>query len=237
MNRKPLGKINFLFSVVFLTLFFITKIAAASVESYYSGDSVNIVLLDEPYKEKSAQHLKELAEIKKIQKHLKKSDIEEAAAEREFIPELIANKVDARLNRHSFPKLYHLLDRTGATSRTVTDHFKNHWQYTRPYLYDTKIKAMIPQSAGYSYPSGHTTGSQVYTDILALLMPENKAELKAMAEKIGWHRVQVGMHYPQDVVAGKELAKLIVGGLLQNKEFKSDLAKARDELKAAKITN
>jgi hypothetical protein len=45
------------------------------------------------------------------------------------------------------------------------------------------------------------------------------------------------MHYPQDLVGGKQLATLLIGGLAQNKEFQSDLQKAREELKKAGVIN
>jgi len=226
---------NQFFAIFSLLIFCFAIKPAIATESYFEASQISFILLDRPYENKSPERIRELIEIKKIQKSLKSTDIEEAAAEREFIPELVANKIDDRLSRHAFPKLYQLLDRTGATSKAVVENIKNHWQITRPYLFDKNVKALIPQSGGYSYPSGHTTGAEVYSYVLTLLLPQKKEELKSLAEKIGWHRVQVGMHYPQDVLAGKKTALLIVGSLLQNKDFKHDFEKAKKELKEAEI--
>ena len=72
---------------------------------------------------------------------------------------------------------------------------------------------------------------------MSLLMPENAQKFLDYAQQISWHRVQVGMHYPQDLAGGKQLATLLIGGLSQNQEFQADLEKARDELRNARIIN
>ncbi len=43
------------------------------------------------------------------------------------------------------------------------------------------------------------------------------------------------MHYPRDVIAGKHLAYIITGGLIQNKEFKKDFLKAAKEIELKKF--
>ena len=236
MKNKLLNQLKNKKICIYFLFFTISFPCLADSKPYFEAKQISPTLLDRPYDNDSQERKKELIEIKKIQKNVSKTDINEAAAEREFIPELIANKIDDRLSRHSFPKLYKLLDRATITSRFVVDNLKNHWQIVRPFLYDLKIKALIPQSSSYSYPSGHTVGADVHAGVMSLLIPERREEFMKLAQKIGWHRVQVGMHYQQDIEAGHKTALLIIGSLLENREFNKDFTAAKKELEEFGIT-
>jgi acid phosphatase (class A) len=93
------------------------------------------------------------------------------------------------------------------------------------------VQAIISPSKGYSYPSGHTTGSYLWASVLSLLMPKQANDFKNRAHEIAWHRVQVGMHYPQDLNGGKQLALVVLGGLIHNPDFLEDFNDALTELK------
>jgi len=56
----------------------------------------------------------------------------------------------------------------------------------------------------------------------------------AEGRTIGWHRVQIGRHYPTDIYAGRVLGQAIVQQLKKSERFKKDFAEAKSEIAAAK---
>jgi hypothetical protein len=64
-----------------------------------------------------------------------------------------------------------------------------------------------------------------------LLYPKKYQKLKEIANDIAWHRVLIGMHFPHDIEGGKKLALVIVGSMLENKEFQQDLAIVKKKIR------
>lgn len=195
---------------------------------YFDATSIAPTIIDPPLAKNSASWKQEITDIIALQKNADPEAIAAAEKERIMQPEMIAET--AGLSRESHPALYTLLSRVGDTSRDVSDQAKDYWNTQRPYLSDPRVKALIDAHDNPAYPSGHTTGCYVWAYVMSMLLPEKREQFMARAETTAQHRVLVGMHYPHDLKGGKQLALLIVGGLLQNKDFQNDLAKARQEL-------
>ena len=70
--------------------------------------------------------------------------------------------------------------------------------------------------------------------VLADLFPDKREAILAEGRAIGWHRVQLGRHYPTDIYAGRVLAQAIVQEMKKNKRFEKDFAEAKAEIAAAK---
>ncbi len=215
---------------IFGFFFLILSACSATTENYFSGDSINPKLIEAPYAQNSKELNEEIQQIIKLQKHFSLNELELASREKFLRPEIFALYADRNLSRESYPKLYRLLDRISYTSKLANDHSKEYWNVTRPYLVEKKVNMLITPSPGACYPSGHTTSSMVHTQILGLLIPEKSDDLQKLAKKISQRRVLVGMHYPHDIVAGEQLSRLVIGGLMQNEDFKKDFENARIEL-------
>ena len=138
--------------------------------------------------------------------------------------------VDPKLTRTEYPAVYALLDRVSETSHEVCDQAKNYWHTERPYVADSRIKALIEPHRNPSYPSGHTVSAYTLAHVLTLLMPEKTAAFYGRAEQVAQHRVLVGMHFPNDLDGGRQLALLISGTMLQKPDFQKDLKAAQQEL-------
>lgn len=216
------------FSAIFFLIFFVSFESIA--KSYFEKDYVNPTLIDPPFFANSKEWKNEVKEIIKIQKNLRLEDLDEALVEKPLKPETLVLEEFEEITRENYPKTYHLLDRVGDTSKNTTENVKNYWKQTRPYLSDVGIEMLISPSSGYSYPSGHSTGSHVYAHVLGLLFPQRREDFLEYAGRIAQRRVIVGMHFPKDLIGGKQLAMFIVGGLVQNSDFKKDLEAAREEL-------
>jgi len=69
--------------------------------------------------------------------------------------------------------------------------------------------------------------------LLADLFPAEHDAIIARARDIGWHRVEIGRHYPTDIYAGRVLAQAIVRDLKKSHKFRRDFAEAQEEIAAA----
>jgi len=107
---------------------------------------------------------------------------------------------------------------------TVARIMKNRFQRSRP---DFIPPCPGSSSGGYSYPSTHAAISRVFAYVLADLVPERKAEFIAKADAIAQDRLIIGVHYPTDIAAGKELGELLHARLLQSEAYREDLVRIR----------
>ncbi|HVS51169.1 MAG TPA: phosphatase PAP2 family protein [Opitutaceae bacterium] len=138
-----------------------------------------------------------------------------------------------------FPRTEALFNQVEAEAKGVTDDAKNVFRRPRPYhvapdLFPHSIEHEDPTH--YSYPSGHSTRGTVFALVLAELFPDKRDALIAQARETGWLRVQGGVHYPQDIFAGRVLGQALVRAFLASPAFQRDLAAARAEIAAAQPT-
>lgn len=111
---------------------------------------------------------------------------------------------------------------------------KNRYRRPRPVLTNP-----CPGSngGGYSYPSSHAVLSRVFADVLADLLPERKGEFISRADKIAQDRVVIGVHYPSDIIAGKDFAELFHAELLKSESYRTDLKQIRTLLLTPAVKN
>lgn len=94
-------------------------------------------------------------------------------------------------------------------------------------------KAAVPAKYNYSYPSGHATWGAMTGILLAAMVPEKHEALFARGWEFGESRFVGGVHFPIDVASGRVQAAVLVALMMQNEQFKSDLAAARKEIRDA----
>jgi acid phosphatase (class A) len=70
--------------------------------------------------------------------------------------------------------------------------------------------------------------------ILAEIAPDRSTEILRRAREIGDSRIICGVHYLSDVEEGRTNGSILVAALHANPAFRSDLAKARAEVAAAR---
>jgi acid phosphatase (class A) len=92
-------------------------------------------------------------------------------------------------------------------------------------------KAAVPAKYSYAYPSGHATWGAMTAMLLAAMVPEKHAALFARGWDFGDNRLIGGVHYPIDIASGRIQATVLVALMMQNEQFKTDLAAARKELR------
>lgn len=219
---------------ILLTIFvvYFLDLATAYAIPYFKGNSLTPTLLEMPFKSDSPERKAEIEHIVKLQNNLDQVEALRASEEYFMRPEDVFQLSLPELTRKDYPNLFRLLDYSEETARETKDIMKAYWNMPRPYKMTKKIKKILPlkPSSSNSYPSGHATRSYTVAYVLGLLIPEKREEFSAMADQITSRRVLIGEHFPSEIVAGKRLALLVVGGLIQNDEFQRDLEIAREEI-------
>jgi len=103
---------------------------------------------------------------------------------------------------------------------------------TAPHDAISPCRAVEPTPAfSYSYPSGHSTYGAMSAILLANMVPEKRREIFARGWDYGWSRVVGGVHFPTDVESGRIEATAMAALMMQNADFRADLAAARAELR------
>ncbi|HET7625533.1 MAG TPA: phosphatase PAP2 family protein [Verrucomicrobiae bacterium] len=132
-----------------------------------------------------------------------------------------------------FPKTEAFFKRVRRDSDHIVDFGKEHWKRLRPINANPALNWGVRDSS-YSYPSGHSTRATIYALLLAEIFPERKDEILAIGRQTGWHRVEMAVHYPTDIFAGRVLARAVVRQLKTDAKFQRDFAEVKAELTAAK---
>ena len=97
---------------------------------------------------------------------------------------------------------------------------KDFWAVPRPFEEVQAIADVLPfesNTAGsYSYPSGHTAQAYFLACYLCAHITQDYCRsLFNLAHRIGYGRVRIGVHYPQDFYAGRQLGLYLANLKLQ----------------------
>lgn len=210
---------------------FLIYASATYAANYVVSDSIPPDLLTPPPAEGGELWQEEIAAIVAIQQEPPPEEVEAARAEREMKPEMVASALSPAPARRACPRLFKLLDKVGEDGKAVNHHAKAFWNTRRPYVASPEVKALIDAHNNPAYPSGHTSGSLIWAEVLGQVFPQQREPLRRRAEEIAQHRVLVGMHYPSDIEGGRQLAWLTLGALTQSAAFRDDLSAAQAEAK------
>lgn len=85
----------------------------------------------------------------------------------------------------------------------------------RPFQLDPEVKTLFPTPNHPSYPAAHSCQSGANALILSYLFPSEASWLTALGDQAGESRIWAGIHYRSDVVAGYELARKVVGAVIE----------------------
>jgi len=83
---------------------------------------------------------------------------------------------------------------------------KYDWNFPRPFkVKDLGHVEVSSTTETPSYPSGHSAQARLIARLLSQRSPHLENLLLRLGERIGWSRIQLGYHYPQDHYEGRNL--------------------------------
>lgn len=101
-----------------------------------------------------------------------------------------------------------LLNNIKSNSVEVIQTLKKHFKRPRPFKLNDKFKdPSMKSTRGYSYPSGHSTQSNLLCLVLSKFYPKYEKDFKKIVKDIVYSRQMAKAHYPSDIKMGKKLAK------------------------------
>jgi acid phosphatase (class A) len=118
-------------------------------------------------------------------------------------------------------------DRLDAEIGSASKVLKSRYRRPRPDPADACPPIGGRKGGGFAYPSTHAAISRLFAHVLTDLVPERRAEFFERADAIAHDRLVIGVHYPTDLAAGKELADRFHAALLRSPAYRKDLAEVR----------
>ena len=225
---------RFLIFCFLLCLPIVAEAKSDCAAGYVPADAIDPLLLPPPPKEGSAVWQQDLHTVIRAQRQTSNANLVAMGEEARLTVDYMLRPYGAAASRAALPQVYALLDRVKLTADCVNDTAKYYWNTRRPFVAaPDRVQLKVAHFQSPSYPSGHTMESRVLAEVLGMLWPDRRAEFRAAADDIAWHRVQAGAHYPHDLAGGRLQAMQLVGALAVNKDFLTDLQSSRQQVKDA----
>lgn len=110
-----------------------------------------------------------------------------------------------------------LIYKLGGDVHSIITDLKNYYKRPRPFRLDPKLNdSLLKSMEGFSYPSGHSTQSNLIYLVLSHKYPKYKQELKKIKDDIVYSRQMAKAHYPSDIKFGEKLARSLFNYLKDN---------------------
>jgi acid phosphatase (class A) len=135
------------------------------------------------------------------------------------------------INARNFPKLSELLQGVMQDMRVMEFTIKYKMNRPRPYHLEPKLQPLRRINSP-AFPSGHTLWAFVQAFVWSELVPEKQNEFIALAEEIRRSREIMGIHYPSDNEAARQVAFGMMQHYFKNPAFMKDYNAAVAEWKS-----
>lgn len=129
---------------------------------------------------------------------------------------------------------HHLLRLADRECRYFIVSYKKRFARPRPSHLRPALDLVVPNPGHAAYPSGHATQSMLFSKMLALIDPQNRAIYLDYAKAIAHRREIAGVHYPSDSLAGQQLAEALLPELLKIPAFLDELSLARHKFSGSR---
>jgi acid phosphatase (class A) len=135
-----------------------------------------------------------------------------------------------QVNAARLPKVATLLKGVMRDMRIMEFTIKYKLLRPRPYHLERKLQPLARINSP-SFASGHTLWAFAQAFTWGLVVPEKEKEFTALAEEIRRSREIMGIHFPSDNEAARQVAGRMMQYYLSNAEFQKDLKAAQHEWK------
>nr|WP_298999390.1 phosphatase PAP2 family protein [uncultured Allomuricauda sp.] len=128
----------------------------------------------------------------------------------------------------NFPETSRLLQGIMNDMRLMEFAVKYHLVRARPYQLELELKPLKTISSP-SFASGHTLWAYIQAYTFGELIPEKRDDFVKLAYEIGLSREIMGVHYPSDEEAARQLAHRMLMLMWHTEKFQNDFLKAKGE--------
>lgn len=128
----------------------------------------------------------------------------------------------------NYPATRKLLAGVTKDMRVMEFTVKYHLLRARPYHLSRKLRPLARINSP-SFASGHTLWAYIQAFTWSELVPAKRSEFLEVAYEVGESREIMGIHYLSDEEAARVLAHSMLTAMLENPEFRKDLAAAKQE--------
>ncbi|HYF71132.1 MAG TPA: phosphatase PAP2 family protein [Ohtaekwangia sp.] len=136
-----------------------------------------------------------------------------------------------QINARNFPKVSKLLQGIMQDMRVMEFTIKYNLFRPRPYHLEPKLQALAKINSP-SFASGHTLWAFLQAFTWSEIIPEKQKDFIALAEEIRRSREIMGIHYPSDNEASRQIAFSMLKYYFKNVQFKKDFHAAKKEWKS-----
>jgi acid phosphatase (class A) len=228
----PAGRLRFPGIALLLLALTVTPLSAA--ERFLSDSQQPDILNLLPPPPVGVEQAADLASVRAVHLATSSNELAQAKTEGNFTVFVFTPAIGEFFSPGKFPTTEAFFKRVRRDSDHIVNFGKDHWKRLRPINADPSLNGGVRDSS-FSYPSGHSTRATIYALLLAEIFPDRQDEILAIGRRTGWHRVQMAMHYPSDIFAGRVLAQAVVQQLKLDAEFQHEFAQVKAELTAVVV--
>jgi len=142
--------------------------------------------------------------------------------------------IGENVNATHFPKISKLLQGVMQDMRVMEYTIKYKQLRARPYHLEPALQPLARMTSP-SYASGHTLWAFLQAFIWSEVIPEKQKDFIALAEEIRRSREIMGIHYPSDNEAARQIAYKILQAYFKKDSFLKDLTEAVNEWKVNSV--
>lgn len=226
---------------VLLTLLAAVMFAATSVDVRASSKGTPYITYREldlteylppPPDRDSKQTQAEIAELLAVQAARTKEQAASAIADAEENVDVFWASTGGTGTPAFSPRTQTFFARLIATESSVVDPAKKFFARARPHMVEPKIEPIVYRSSSGSWPSGHSTFGWLMATVLADMVPEKRNAIFARAREYAQNRAVAGIHYPSDLIAGRQAGSLIALAIKNQADYRQEFEAARGEVRA-----
>jgi acid phosphatase (class A) len=192
-------------------------------------------LLPPPPADGSAMDKRDMQAVLDLQKTVTPERLERIQADVEQSVYRIAGEIfGPSFTKERFPLAGAFFDKVNRDSAVGVRDIKQKYKRLRPFQANKEVTPpanIAAASQGPTYPSGHGTFGASAAMLLAMMVPEKKAELFARGWAYGEQRIASGVAYPSDWEGGHIGAAIMVTLMMQKPEFRADFEAVKSEIR------
>jgi len=152
----------------------------------------------------------------------------EAVHDKDYSIKLVTDVIDPDFET-KYPMTFEVLKRADLDAYFINSMLKKANGRPRPFVQHPALVQPLFTAGDFSYPSGHSSGTELQARILGTLFPAQSEQLLIRARQVADSRVIAGVHYTSDTLAGIALGDLIFTELQAKPKFRHELSAAAEK--------